>query len=181
MTKPVMKTRRFEFIGGTSAKFWEVKIPSVSASAPEVILRWGRIGRKGQEKTKLFTYWREANAFATKKIREKLAKGYVEVKESNDDYKPPPVGQEVNIIFIGNASSDPVEAQMGQMYLNTETNTLRMYTVAGWSEVAASTPGVPEDSPRQIHYVSKMPTGTISAGGRVFDFDGDEEDGGFDG
>ena len=43
------KPRLFEFVGGTSSKFWEV-----SQNGNEMTTRWGRIGTAGQSKTKAF-------------------------------------------------------------------------------------------------------------------------------
>ena len=40
-------TRRFEFIGGTSAKFWEVGVTGAS-----VTVRYGRLGTQGQSQIK---------------------------------------------------------------------------------------------------------------------------------
>ena len=66
--------RRFEFVGGTSAKFWEV---SVAAGA--VTVCFGRIGTAGQVQTKRFAENETATAHASKLIDQKLAKGYQEV------------------------------------------------------------------------------------------------------
>ena len=41
--------RRYEYIDGTSAKFW-----SVSVSGAEMTTQWGRIGTPGQSKTRAF-------------------------------------------------------------------------------------------------------------------------------
>src|SRR5688500_2279445 len=49
------KPRRFEFVEGTSSKFWEV-----SRNGRDVTTQWGRIGTAGQSKTK--TYADEAAA-----------------------------------------------------------------------------------------------------------------------
>ena len=67
-------TRRFEFVGGTSAKFWEV-----SVSGATVTVRYGRLGTQGQSKTKTLTdaaSGREARPKAL--IAEKIGKGYQE-------------------------------------------------------------------------------------------------------
>lgn len=65
--------RRFEFVGGSSAKFWEV-----SCAGCEMTTRWGRIGSAGQSKTKTFADESAGAAAADKLIGEKLADGYVE-------------------------------------------------------------------------------------------------------
>jgi uncharacterized protein (TIGR02996 family) len=66
--------RRFEFVEGGSSKFWEVKVEE-----SEQIVRFGKIGTAGQEKTKEFDGPGEAKADTKKLIAEKTGKGYVEV------------------------------------------------------------------------------------------------------
>ncbi len=66
-------TRRFEFVGGTSAKFWEVAV-----SGGDVTVRYGRLGTQGQSQTKTFGDPAAAQRHADKLIREKTGKGYCE-------------------------------------------------------------------------------------------------------
>jgi predicted DNA-binding WGR domain protein len=66
--------RRFEFVQGSSNKFWEIAI-----TGPNVAVRFGRIGSSGQSETKSFADPAAALRHADKKIAEKLNKGYVEV------------------------------------------------------------------------------------------------------
>lgn len=66
-------TRRFEFIGGTSAKFWEIE-----RTGSQVIVRYGRIGTVGQSQTKAFADGAAARTHANRLIDQKLAKGYAE-------------------------------------------------------------------------------------------------------
>jgi len=66
-------SRYFEFIGGTSAKFWEI-----STSGSEVTIRFGRIGSAGQTQTKEFPDTAAATRHVEKLIAEKTAKGYRE-------------------------------------------------------------------------------------------------------
>ncbi len=70
-------TRRFEFIGGTSAKFWEVQV-----SHAEVTIRYGRLGTQGQTLTKSFATAVSAQNYAETQIAAKLAKGYCECAAS---------------------------------------------------------------------------------------------------
>lgn len=70
------KPRYFEFIGGTSRKFW-----SVSQSGCDVTTRWGRIGTTGQSKTKSFADPAAAAKQMSKLIDEKISEGYVEGQE----------------------------------------------------------------------------------------------------
>src|SRR4249920_3482995 len=62
---------RYEFVEGSSKKFWEITLDGASLTT-----RWGRIGTDGQSKTKDF-----ADATAAQKehdalVREKIGKGY---------------------------------------------------------------------------------------------------------
>ncbi len=66
--------RRFEFVDGTSAKFW---MPSVEGSTFTVA--YGRIGTAGQRKEKTFDDEAAARKEHDKKVAEKLREGYVEV------------------------------------------------------------------------------------------------------
>lgn len=66
-------TRRFEFVGGTSAKFWEVQV-----SGKDVTVRYGRLGTAGQSQSKTFATPAKAQQHADKQIESKLAKGYCE-------------------------------------------------------------------------------------------------------
>jgi len=67
-------TRRFEFISGKSAKFWQASIEGCT-----VIVMFGRIGVDGQQVTKSFDDHAAAQKHADKMISEKLRKGYLEV------------------------------------------------------------------------------------------------------
>ena len=74
MPCPTIK-RRFEFVGGSSDKFWELSI-----NGNEVAVRFGRNGTDGQSSTKTFPDNAAAEQHAEKAIKEKVGKGYVEVK-----------------------------------------------------------------------------------------------------
>jgi predicted DNA-binding WGR domain protein len=65
--------RRFEFVGGSSAKFWEVTVGKAA-----VTVCFGRLGTSGQSQTKSFDNAAAAQKHADKLIQEKLGKGYVE-------------------------------------------------------------------------------------------------------
>lgn len=66
-------TRRFEFVGGNSAKFWEV-----SESGSDVTVRFGRLGTSGQQQTKTLANPAAARKHAEALIASKIRKGYVE-------------------------------------------------------------------------------------------------------
>ncbi len=65
--------RRFEFIAGSSAKFWEVRV-----EGSQVTVTFGRIGTAGQTQTKSLDDPASAQKHAERLIRQKLGKGYVE-------------------------------------------------------------------------------------------------------
>jgi len=66
-------TRCFEFTGGNSNKFWEITL-----SDNQHTVRYGRIGSRGQTKTKTFPDSAAAKRDFERLIRSKLAKGYKE-------------------------------------------------------------------------------------------------------
>jgi predicted DNA-binding WGR domain protein len=65
--------RRFEFVGGSSRKFWEI-----SVSGNSFTVRFGRIGTTGQSQAKSFANATKAKREASSLIAEKLKKGYIE-------------------------------------------------------------------------------------------------------
>ncbi len=66
--------RRFEFVQGTSAKFWMAQ-----AEGSTFIVVFGRLGSEGQRKEKAFPTEEAARRELDKKIAEKLREGYHEV------------------------------------------------------------------------------------------------------
>jgi DNA ligase-1 len=68
-------SRRFEFVSGTSAKFWEIVVEGAQHR-----VRFGRLDSSGLEKVKTFSSPAAAEREALQLIREKLAKGYKEKK-----------------------------------------------------------------------------------------------------
>ena len=71
-TATASKPRRFEFVGGTSNKFWEVRV-----QGHDVYTCYGRIGSAGQTSCKPFETAAQAAAHGEKLIQEKTRKGYV--------------------------------------------------------------------------------------------------------
>ena len=69
----IMDKRYFEFIGGSSAKFWEIGV-----SGDTVTVRFGRIGTDGQTQVKSFPDAAAATRHAEKLIAAKIGKGYAE-------------------------------------------------------------------------------------------------------
>jgi predicted DNA-binding WGR domain protein len=66
----------FEFVGGSSKKFWEIFIAGNSFT-----VRFGRIGTPGQSQTKTFADEVKAESEAKALIAEKVKKGYIEKAE----------------------------------------------------------------------------------------------------
>ena len=66
-------TRRFEFTGGISNKFWEITLAGTQHT-----VRFGRIGTRGQTVTKTFEDATMARRDCDRLIRSKVAKGYQE-------------------------------------------------------------------------------------------------------
>jgi DNA ligase 1 len=65
--------RHFEFVEGSSSKFWEVSVKGC-----EMTVRYGRIGTAGRSTVKKFADAAPARREADKLIAEKTGKGYVE-------------------------------------------------------------------------------------------------------
>jgi predicted DNA-binding WGR domain protein len=70
--------RRFEFVGGTSKKYWEI-----SQTGTQVTVRFGRMGSEGQTQTKEYGTWDDAAERVRKLVAEKLREGYEEVGGSS--------------------------------------------------------------------------------------------------
>jgi predicted DNA-binding WGR domain protein len=66
--------RRFEYVEGTSSKFW-----SVHQEESNLQIRWGKIGTDGQTQEKSFASPEKATAELNKLVAEKTKKGYAEV------------------------------------------------------------------------------------------------------
>lgn len=71
---------RYEFVEGTSSKFWEIELDGSSFTT-----RWGRIGTDGQEKTKDYASPAEAKKEYDKLIASKVKSGYELVDGGDDD------------------------------------------------------------------------------------------------
>jgi predicted DNA-binding WGR domain protein len=76
--------RRFEFVMGTSKKFWEI-----SRSGTLATTHWGRIGTEGQSKEKRYATAEKAQTECDKLVGKKIKKGYVETSTEGASAKPP--------------------------------------------------------------------------------------------
>jgi DNA ligase 1 len=65
--------RYFEFVDGSSSKFWEIWM-----DGKDVTTHWGKIGTGGQQKTKTFADDAKAKKEYDKLLAEKTGKGYAE-------------------------------------------------------------------------------------------------------
>ncbi|SBT39768.1 DUF4132 domain-containing protein [Micromonospora auratinigra] len=90
--------RRFDFVSGSAAKFWEV-----DRAGGTVTVRYGRIGAQGRTQDKEFDTPAEAAAHAERLIAEKLRKGYV---ESTTGAPTPDVAGAVPAVDGGPAATD---------------------------------------------------------------------------
>ena len=76
--------RRFEFIDGSSNKFWEIALEDMGFS-----VRWGRLGTDGQTQRKSFPTAAKAQGEHDKLVAEKVKKGYVETGAAASAVTPP--------------------------------------------------------------------------------------------
>ncbi len=126
--------KRYEYVGGTSRKFWEIEEVDEQGKNWIVRVRYGRIGKGAQTHTKIFSYETGALRYRQEKILEKTRKGYVLktppkpkpqptfVETVPWTWKPPvkPVCQHVTITRNGNkykcnACGDQVEFDKPQV------------------------------------------------------------------
>ena len=73
---------RFELKDEQSNKFWEVQVQGKTLR-----VNFGRMGTEGQSKSKAFANPQQATAEMEKLIREKTAKGYVEIGNQSSPEK----------------------------------------------------------------------------------------------
>jgi predicted DNA-binding WGR domain protein len=78
------QAREFQFVGGTSRKFWRIHRDGAS-----VVVTFGRIGSTGQTKTKAHPDAATAEREAAKLVAAKLAEGYVEGSWHEPSGAPP--------------------------------------------------------------------------------------------
>ncbi|MFI5938529.1 DUF4132 domain-containing protein [Actinoplanes sp. NPDC051494] len=86
--------RSFEFVEGTSAKFWEI-----STEGSDVTVRWGRVGTAGQTKVKTMDDPASAAAHEARLIAEKLRKKYVETAPTTAATVPANHGVPTEVAF----------------------------------------------------------------------------------
>ncbi|GIM96326.1 DUF4132 domain-containing protein [Paractinoplanes toevensis] len=97
--------RSFEFVEGTSAKFWEIR-----RDGAEVTVRFGRVGTTGQTKIKTFADDRLAAVHESKLIAEKTKKGYAEVSPTTAAVTVPPSSPTPALMTPTPAAAPPAPA-----------------------------------------------------------------------
>lgn len=85
--------RRFEFVEGSSSKFWE---PELKGNT--FIVTFGRIGTAGQRREKAFADEAGARKEYEKKVAEKLREGYREVTEGGAAEAAPTPAPRINLV-----------------------------------------------------------------------------------
>lgn len=103
--------RRYEFVEGSSKKFWEIELEGESFTT-----RWGRIGTDGQEKTQDFETAAEARKAHDKLVAEKEKKGYRLV--GSDDAAARPLTSKVpdNDALLATLRKSPDDTKSWQVY-----------------------------------------------------------------
>jgi predicted DNA-binding WGR domain protein len=76
---------RYEFVEGTSNKFWEITLDGASFTTV-----WGKVGTQGQSTTKSFDGPTKAKLEYDKLVAEKVKKGYREVQQGATTTPPKP-------------------------------------------------------------------------------------------
>ena len=97
--------RRFEYVGGTSSKFWEI-----SRLGSEVTVAFGRIGTNGQRQVKDLGSEAAAIVHVDKLVAEKVGKGYVESKDASEAAIPAPAATTPSSTLVAAAAPPRSEA-----------------------------------------------------------------------
>lgn len=103
--------RRYEFVEGTSQKFWEIELEGESFTT-----RWGRIGTEGQEKSQDFDSAAEARKAHDKLVAEKEKKGYRLVGGDEADARPLTAKVPSNPAFEAAIVANPEDVQQWRVY-----------------------------------------------------------------
>ncbi len=107
------KRHRYEFIGGTSKKFWEVVEPYEFNGSWAVKVYFGRIGTEGQTNIKVCWSATAAKQYYDRKIDEKLKKGYKYVSFISPKAAPPkPVGKPHAPVAIPMTNAAQLQAEL---------------------------------------------------------------------
>lgn len=95
------RVRRFEFVEGNQAKFWEVARRGASLTVAS-----GHIGGAAKSRTKQLADYMAAEQEFDRLIRDKLRRGYVEVQEASEPESPMPDRWLVLVPLDGSASHE---------------------------------------------------------------------------
>jgi predicted DNA-binding WGR domain protein len=74
--------REFQYVNGTSSKFWVIHEPQSVGGQWPLHVHFGRIGTQGQSRVTVHQTYVAAEDDYGSRIQSKLGKGYVEVKAS---------------------------------------------------------------------------------------------------
>ncbi len=119
---------RYEYIAGSSAKFWEVTVDGC-----DVTTHWGRIGTKGQSKTKTLASPAAARSEADKQTRKKQKKGYVEAgsgQTSSANTSPADGGRTSGDLADGEETT--VQGSSGRSYTLKNTGGVYSCSCPAW-------------------------------------------------
>lgn len=131
--------RRYEFVEGSSSKFWEIALEGASFTA-----RWGRLGTDGQEKTQDFDSPAEAKKAHDKLCAEKEKKGYRLVGSGGDDGPAPMAVTSKNPDLEAKIAADPENDVPWKIYADW-----LIEKGEPWGEVIARATGGKPDTKKQ--------------------------------
>ena len=115
--------RYFEFVGGTSNKFWEVL-----QEGGGVTTRYGKIGTRGQSSTKTYDSPEKAAGETAKIVARKIKEGYVEKTAARAAARPP--GGPRSMASDGWSGSVDPEPMLGTVLPSATDRERRLFAVA---------------------------------------------------
>lgn len=123
--------RYFEFVEGTSSKFWEVRIDGTAVKT-----RYGKIGTPGQTTLKPFGSAADAQKEFDKLVAEKTKKGYVESSPAGGASPaggpPPPSKKGAPAVATSGTARDARNPELEQAILNNPTDRNAFAVLADW-------------------------------------------------
>ncbi|MDX2010350.1 MAG: WGR domain-containing protein [Myxococcaceae bacterium] len=139
--------RRYEFVEGSSKKFWEIELEGESFTT-----RWGRIGTDGQEKTQDFDSAAEARTAHDKLVAEKEKKGY-RLVSSDEGGEARPLTAKVpsNPTLLAAVVERPDDGQAWQVFADW-----LLEQGESWGEVIGAAARGKPDSARQSKVAAEL-------------------------
>lgn len=145
--------RRYEFVEGSSKKFWEIELEGESFTT-----RWGRIGTDGQEKTQDFDSAAEARKAHDKLVAEKEKKGYRLVGGSDKDARPLTQKVPSNPALEAAIRAKPADAHQWQVFADWLQE-----NGEAWGEVIGAAARGKPDTAKQNEALSSLLSGAEDA------------------